>query len=273
MEYDLEDIERSIIKKFRSKIYRKFIHAIKDFELIEEGDSICVCISGGKDSFLLAKCMQELQKHSKYHFDLKFIVMDPGYDEEHLKKIKENLNILNIDAVIFKENIFEQIKDSSSPCYLCARKRRGNLYIKAKELGCNKIALGHHFDDVIETILLNMLYAGCYKTMMPKLKSKNHEGMELIRPLYYVKEDDIISWKRYNKLEFIDCACSVTKKNIGKRQEVKDLVKLFRKTYDNIDINILNSSRNVKIDAILGYQEKEKDCNFLEGYGESFYEE
>lgn len=269
---DLEEIERSIIKKFRSKIYRKFIRAVKDFELISEGDSICCCISGGKDSFLLAKCMQELKIHSKYKFDLKFLVMDPGYSDEHLNKIKENLDILNIDATIFKSNIFDEIKDSSSPCYLCARKRRGNLYATAKEMGCNKIALGHHFDDVIETILLNVLYSGCYKTMMPKLKSKNFAGMELIRPMYYIKEDDIKSWVRYNNLEFIDCACGVTKKNLGKRLEVKNLIKEFRKTYDNIDINILNSSKNVYIDSILSYKDKDGIHDVLSDY-EDIYEE
>lgn len=270
---DVKDIERSIIKKFRSKIYKKFVRAVKDFELIKEGDVICSCISGGKDSFLLAKCLQELKIHSKYKFDLKFLVMDPGYSKEHLDKIKENLKLLNIDATIFKSNIFEEIKNESSPCYLCARKRRGNLYATAKELGCNKIALGHHFDDVIETILLNVLYSGNYKTMMPKLKSKNFSGMELIRPLYYVKEDDIISWKRYNNLTFLDCACNITKKVLGKRLEVKNLIKEFRKTYDNIDINILNSSRNVNIDAVLGYKENGKEYSFLDTYEKTFDED
>ncbi len=269
---DLEEIERSIIKKFRSKIYRKFIRAVKDFELIKEGDSICCCISGGKDSFLLAKCLQELKIHSKYHFDLKFLVMDPGYSKKHLDKIKKNLEYLNIDAEIFESHIFDEIKDSSSPCYLCARKRRGNLYATAKEMGCNKIALGHHFDDVIETILLNLLYSGCYKTMLPKLKSKNFKGMELIRPLYYVKEDDILSWKRYNNLEFIDCACSVTKKNLGKRLEVKNLIKELRRVYDNVDINILNSSNNVYLDSVLGYKNKDGYTSFLDNY-EDIYEE
>lgn len=269
---DLEEIERSIIKKFRSKIYRKFIRAVKDFELISEGDSICCCISGGKDSFLLAKCLQELKIHSKYKFDLKFLIMDPGYSKEVLEKINNNLKILNINATIFKTDIFESIKSFPSPCYLCARKRRGNLYATAKEMGCNKIALGHHFDDVIETILLNLLYSGCYKTMMPKLKSKNFSGMELIRPLYYVKEDDILSWVRYNGLSFINCACSVTKTYSGKRLEVKNLIKQFRKTYDNIDINILNSSKNVYLDSILGYKNKDGIHNVLDNY-EDVYEE
>ena len=249
---EIKEIDKSIIQKFRSKIYKKFVHAIKDFELINENDKICCCISGGKDSFLLAKCMQELQIHSKYHFDLKFIVMDPGYKKEKVKQIKENLNKLGIPAVIYKS----------------ARKRRGSLYAKAKELGCNKIALGHHFDDVIETILLNILYAGEYKTMMPKLKSKNFEGMELIRPLYYIKEEDIISWTKYNNLNFLDCACNVTKKSLGKRKEIKQLIKDLRKINKNVDINILNSSRNINLDAVIGYKSKNIKYNFLDKYNE-----
>ena len=263
---DNSEIEKSIIKKFRSKIYRKFIRAVKDYELIKENDSICVCISGGKDSFLLAKCMQELKIHSKYKFDLKYIVMDPGYQKENIDKIKANLDILNIEAEIFESNIFEEVKNSSSPCYLCARKRRGNLYAKAKELGCNKIALGHHFDDVIETILLNMFYAGEYKTMMPKLKSKNFENMELIRPLYYIKEADIIAWLRYNNLTFLDCACNVTKKNLGKRKKIKELIGNLRKEYKNIDINILRSSDNINIRSVLGYKENKNKHSFLDTY-------
>lgn len=263
---DYKDIERSIIKKFRSTIYRKFISAIKDYDMIKENDKICVCISGGKDSFLLAKCMQELQKHSKYKFDLEFIVMNPGYNKENIDLINKNLELLNINAKIYKSNIFEQITNTISPCYLCARKRRGSLYSKAKELGCNKIALGHHFDDVIETIMLNIIYAGEYKTMMPKLKSKNYENMELIRPLYYIKEDDIISWKNYNELFFLDCACNITKKDIGKRKEIKELIKNLRKTYENTDINIFRSSSNINIDAIIGYKNEKNRYNFLDNY-------
>ena len=267
------EIEKSIIKTYRSKIYKKFVRAIKDYELIKDKDSICCCISGGKDSFLLAKCLQELQKHSKYSFDLKFIIMDPGYKIENINLIQENLQKLNIKATIFKVNIFEEIKDSPSPCYLCARKRRGYLYNKAKELGCNKIALGHHFDDVIETILLNILYASMYQTMMPKLKSKNYKGMELIRPLYYVKEKDIISWANYNQLTFLDCACNITKKSLGKRKEVKELIANLRKTYKNIDINIFNSASNVNLDAIIAYKSKDKKYNFLDNYEEHNEEE
>lgn len=265
---EVKDIERSIIKKYKRTIFSKFLKAVKEYKLVEENDSIAVCISGGKDSFLLAKCMQELKIHSKYNFDLKFIVMNPGYNEENLKLIKENIKKLNVDAIIYESNIFDQIKDTTSPCYLCARKRRGSLYDKAQSLGCNKIALGHHFDDVIETIMLNILYAGEYKTMMPKLKSKNFENMELIRPLYLVKEKDIISWANYNELKFIDCACKITKKNLGKRKEIKNLIKSLKETNENVDINIFRSSENISIDSILGYKYKNKDkkVSFLEEY-------
>ena len=263
---DVKEIEKSIIKKFRSKIYKKFVHAVKDFELIKENDKICCCISGGKDSFLLAKCMQELQIHSKYHFELKYIVMDPGYKKENLDKIKTNLKLLGIDAVIYKSDIFKEIESTSSPCYLCARKRRGSLYAKAEELGCNKIALGHHFDDAIETIMLNILYAGEYKAMMPKLKSTNFSGMELIRPLYYVKEQDIISWKNYCNLTFLDCACTITKKQDGKRLEIKKLINSLRKLDKNIDIHILRSSTNINLETVLGYKDKDGYHSFLDSY-------
>ena len=263
---ELKDIERSIIKTYKSKIYGKFLKAVKEYNLVSNNDTIAVCISGGKDSFLLAKCMQELQKHSKYNFEVKYIVMDPGYEEKNLNLIKENLKRLEIPAEIYKSNIFEQIKDTTSPCYLCARKRRGSLYAKAKELGCNKIALGHHFDDVIETILLNILYAGEYKTMMPKLKSTNFENMELIRPLYYIKEKDIISWKHHCNLNFIDCACQVTKKQIGKRKEIKELINNLRKIDKNTDIHIFKSSENINLDAVLGYKTQEETHSFMEKY-------
>ena len=262
----LKDIEKSIVKRFKKTIYKRFISAVKDFDLISEGDKIAVCISGGKDSFLLAKCMQELKIHSKYKFDLEFIVMNPGYKKENLNKIKENLDILGINATIYNSNIFEEIKGAPSMCYLCARKRRGSLYAKAEELGCNKIALGHHLDDAIETILLNVLYAGEYKAMMPKLKSKNFKNMELIRPLYYVKEEDIIRFAKYNNLEFLDCACTITKKQIGKRKEIKDLIKSLKEKNENVDINILRSSENINIDAVLGYKKNGKDISFLDEY-------
>ena len=238
---ELKEIEKSIIKKYRKELYARVVHAVKDFNMIEEGDKIAICISGGKDSFLLAKVMQELKKHSIYKFELVFLVMNPGYTEEKLNQIKENSNHLDIPIIIKNSNIFEVIKDNSSPCFLCARMRRGCLYSMAKELGCNKIALGHHFNDVIETILLNQIYNGQFSGMMPILDSDNFEGMKLIRPLFYVHEDDIISWTKYTELTFLDCACVVTKKNIGKRAEVKELVKQLIKMYPNSDINIFNS--------------------------------
>ena len=265
---DYKDIERSIIKKYRSTIYRKFINAVKDYDLIKENDKICICISGGKDSFLLAKCMQELQKHSKYKFDLEYIVMNPGYKEENINLINKNLKLLNIEAKIYKSNIFEEIINTVSPCYLCARKRRGNLYNKAKELGCNKIALGHHFDDVIETIMLNILYAGEYKTMMPKLKSTNFEGLELIRPFYYVHESDIKDWVKYLDLKFLNCACSVTDGSVeSKRKEVKELIKTLKKDNPNVDIHILRSSFNVNLDSVIGYKDNGEEYSFLDDYG------
>ena len=248
---ELKEIEKSIIKKYRKEIYSRFVRAIKDFELVKENDNIAVCISGGKDSFLLAKCMQELKRHNKFNFDLTFIVMNPGYNEENLDKIKENANFLNIPIQIFDTNIFEVTQESlgKSPCYLCARMRRGSLYSKAKELGCNKIALGHHFNDVIETILLNQLYNGTFSGMLPILDSDNFEGMQLIRPLYYVKEKDIISWTKNSELTFLDCACTVTKKNTGKRKEIKKLVETLLKDNENADINIFNSMFNVNINT------------------------
>ena len=263
---DLKDIERSIIKKYKSQIFGRFLKGVKEFNMVEDGDKIAVCISGGKDSFLLAKCMQELQKHSKYTFDLIFLVMNPGYEKRNLDLIKENLNKLGINALIFNSNIFDDIKNTDSMCYLCARKRRGFLYAKAQELGCNKIALGHHFDDAIETILLNIIYAGEYKAMMPKLKSTNFSNMELIRPLYYVKEEDIISWKKYCNLSFLDCACTISKKQVGKRREIKELIANLRKIDKNIDIHILRSSYNVNLDAIIGYKTKDKKIFFTDNY-------
>lgn len=263
---ELKEIERSIIKTYKTKIFGRFLKGIKEFQMLNDGDTVAVCISGGKDSFLLAKCMQELQKHSKYNFNLKFIVMDPGYTKENLNKIKENLNLLEIEATIFKSNIFKEIENTNSICYLCARKRRGALYAKAKELGCNKIALGHHFDDVIETILLNIIYAGEYKTMMPKLKSTNFSNMELIRPLYYVKEKDIISWTKHCNLNFLDCACTITKKKIGKRVEIKKLINDLRQVDKNIDIHILRSSENINLDSVLGYKDEKGKHFFLDDY-------
>ncbi len=251
------EIKKSIIKKFRKEIWSKFIKAIKDYELIKENDNICVCISGGKDSFLLALCFEELKKHHKFNFNTKYLVMDPGYLDINLKQIEDNAKLLNLDIEVFKSDIFDVVDKvgGSSPCYLCARMRRGYLYAKAKELGCNKIALGHHFNDVIETVMLNILYNGVFGGMLPILDSKNFEGMQLIRPLYYVKEKDIIHFVKYNNLKFIDCACKVTKKNLGKRKEVKLLIEELVKTNKNADINIMNSLKNVNKETILGYME------------------
>ena len=242
---ELKEIEKSIQKKYRKEIFGRFVRAIKDFNLVEENDVIAVCISGGKDSFLLAKCMQELKRHNKFNFEIKYIVMDPGYAKEKLDEIINNAKHLNIPIEVFESNIFDVIKDSDSPCFLCARMRRGALYSKAKELGCNKIALGHHFNDVIETILLNMLYNGKFSGMLPILDSDHFENMKLIRPLYYIKEKDIISWAKYCELSFLDCACRVTKKNLGKRKEVKQLTYQLVDMYENADINILNSMFHV----------------------------
>lgn len=261
-----ELIERSIIKTYRKKIWSKFIKAVKDFELIENGDKIAVCISGGKDSFLLAKCMQELQKHSIYEFSLEFIVMNPGYSEDVLNKIKENLNTFEIPAHIFKTEVFKIADTSKSPCYLCAKMRRGYLYNYASKLGCNKIALGHHFDDVVETILLNLFFNGSYSSMMPKLKSDNFENIELIRPLYLIREDDIINFKNYNNLEFVDCACPVAKKNEGKRKEMKELVKKLEKYNKDVAKSIFTSTKNVNLNTVISYQKNREKFNFLDDY-------
>jgi len=267
---DYKEIERSIIKKFRKKIWCRFARSIDEYNLINDGDKIAVCISGGKDSMLLAKLLQELKRHGRINFDLEFIVMNPGYQEDNLNLIKENLEKLNIPALIFDSNIFNVVDDygGNSPCYLCARMRRGALYSKAKELGCNKIALGHHFNDIIETIMLNILYAGEYKTMMPKLKSENFEGLELIRPMYYVKEEDIVDWAKYNNLKFINCACKVTSRtdNEGKRKEVKNLIEELKKVNENVDINILRSSENVNLDSVIAYKIDKKTHNFKDKY-------
>lgn len=242
---ELKEIEKSIQKKYRKEIFSKFVKAVKEFNLVQPDDKIAVCISGGKDSFLLAKCFQELKRHNKFNFELKYIAMNPGYSKESLNQIVSNAKHLNIPIEIFETNIFDVIKDSDSPCFLCARMRRGCLYSKAQELGCNKIALGHHFNDVIETILLNMIYNGKFSGMLPILDSDHFENMKLIRPLYYIKEKDIISWSKYCELTFIDCACKVTKKNLGKRKEIKKLSYQLVDMYENADINILNSMYHV----------------------------
>lgn len=267
-----QEIERSIITKYRKEIWRPFTKAVKDYELIQENDKIAVCISGGKDSMLMAKCFEELKKHGKIHFDLVFLVMNPGYSKENEKKIKDNANLLGINIDMFKSNIFDIVNnENKSPCYLCARMRRGCLYKKAQELGCNKIALGHHFDDVIETILLSILYGGEYKSMPPKLKSKNFEGMELIRPLYLVREESIISWSKYNNLQFINCACRFTEKasknrETSKRLEVKNLIKELKNSNKMVEYNIFASSLNVNVDTVLGTKTDKEKHTFLDLY-------
>lgn len=269
-----KEIERSIIKKYRKEIWSRFIKGIKDYELVSQDDKIAVCISGGKDSFLLAKLFQELKLHGKINFSLEFVVMNPGYSEYNLKKIKENAKILNIPITIFQSDIFEVVDKEASekPCYLCARMRRGFLYSKAKELGCNKIALGHHYDDVLETILLNLFYGGEFKTMMPKLYSTNFEGLELIRPMYFIREKDIISWSKYNSLNFINCACKFTENHLveeesSKRIEMKKLVNYFRKINSNIENNIFKCTDNINLDAIISYHKDGKKYSFLDEYG------
>ena len=269
-----KEIERSIIKKYRKDIWRKFVKAVQEYELIHEGDNIMVCISGGKDSFLLAKCVQELQKHGKFPFDVHYVVMDPGYNEYNKDFILDNAKLLNVPIEMFESDIFDVVAsvDSKSPCYLCARMRRGYLYSKAKELGCNKIALGHHFDDVIETTLLSMFYGSEIKTMMPKLHSDNFEGIELIRPLYLVKEEDIISWKNFNELTFINCACRFTEgcslinDGSSKRKEIKELIKKLRKINKNIDHNIFKSMDNVNLNCVLGTKTNGVYNRFLDEY-------
>ncbi|MGL6173080.1 MAG: ATP-binding protein [Cellulosilyticaceae bacterium] len=269
-----QEVERSIIKKYRKEIWTRFVKAINEYELIKDGDRIAVCISGGKDSMILAKCMQELSKHGKKNFEVKFLVMDPGYNEINRQVIEENAKMLNIPVEIFETQIFDIVASvDESPCYLCAKMRRGYLYKQAQEMGCNKIALGHHFDDVIETTLMSMLYSGEIKTMMPKLHSTNFEGMELIRPLYMVREEDIIAWMRHNELRFIQCACRFTENCMlgdtgggSKRQEMKALVKKFRKTNPHIEMNIFRSTHNVNLDTVTGYRKNGKEHNFLDEY-------
>lgn len=272
-----KEIEKSIIKKYRKEIWSKFIEAVKTYELIQDNDKIMVCISGGKDSFLLAKCIQELIRHGKINFEARYVVMDPGYNEYNRKYIEDNARVLNIPIEIFESDIFDVVStiDSKSPCYLCAKMRRGYLYNKAKEIGCNKIALGHHFDDVIETTLLSMFYGAEIKTMMPKLHSDNYEGLELIRPLYLVKEGAIISWRNYNELTFINCACRFTEgcslinDGTSKRKEMKELIKRMRQINREIDHNIFKSMDNVNLNCVLGTKTNGEYKSFLDEYNEN----
>lgn len=269
-----KDIERSIIKKFRKDIWCKFTKAITVYNLIKENDKIAVCISGGKDSMLMAKLFQEIKKHGKFDFELVFLVMNPGYNKDNWEIIVNNAKILAIPLTVFESNIFDTVSGiEKNPCYLCARMRRGYLYSKARELGCNKIALGHHFDDVIETILMGMMYGGKIETMMPKLHSTNFEGMELIRPLYMIKEDAIKSWRDYNKLNFIQCACRFTENCTGcgggkgsKRDEMKELISELRKKSSLIEGNIFKSVHNVNLSTIIGYHKGDMIYNFLDDY-------
>ena len=268
-----KEVERSIIKKYRKDIWCKFIKAVSLYELIKENDNIMVCISGGKDSFLLAKCIQELKRHGKINFSVHYVVMDPGYDEYNKNFIVDNAEVLNVPIEIFKSNIFDVVSSvEKSPCYLCAKMRRGYLYSKAKELGCNKIALGHHFDDVIETTLLSMFYGSEIKTMLPKLHSENFSGLELIRPLYLVKEQAIISWRDMNELTFINCACrftngcSLINDGTSKRKEIKELIKKLRKINPNVDHNIFKSLDNVNLNCVLGVKKDGIYKSFLIDY-------
>lgn len=271
-----KEIEKSIIKTYRKEIWSKFIKAIQEYELIKENDNIMVCISGGKDSFLLAKCIQELKKHGKIKFEAHYVIMDPGYTKTNRNLIIKNSELLNIPIEIFESNIFETVikMDTKSPCYMCARMRRGHLYNKAQELGCNKIALGHHFDDVIETTMLSMLYGAEIKTMMPKLHSENYKGLELIRPLYLIKEESIITWKKYNELTFLNCACKFTEESekneeTSKRKEIKKLIQGLRKQNKNIDHNIFKSIDNINLNCILGTKKDGIYKSFLEEYKET----
>lgn len=271
------DVEQSIRKKFRKKIWRMFAKAINTYDLVKEGDKIAVCISGGKDSMLMAKLFQELKLHNKFEFEVKFLVMDPGYSPENRKVIEENARKLNIPITIYESDIFESVYNvEKSPCYLCARMRRGYLYKFAKDMGCNKIALGHHYDDVIETILMGMLYSGQVQTIMPKLHSTNYEGMELIRPLYLIREQDIKSWCRYNDLHFIQCACKFTdtcttcnnEENRSKRVEIKELIKTLKQVNPYVEGNIFKSVENVSLEAIVAYKIDGVKHSFLETYDE-----
>lgn len=270
-----KNVEQSLRKTYKKRIWSKFCRAINTYELVKPGDKIAVCISGGKDSMLMAKLFQELKRHNKFEFEVKYLVMDPGYNEANRHIIEENARRLNIPVTFFESNIFDAVYEiENSPCYLCARMRRGHLYAYAKELGCNKIALGHHYDDVIETILMGMLYGGQVQTMMPKLHSTNFEGMELIRPLYLIREDDIKSWRDYNDLHFIQCACKFTdtcttcnnEENRSKRVEIKELIRTLKQKNPFVEGNIFKSVENVNLDTVVEYKTGGVRHNFLERY-------
>ena len=267
-----QEIERSIIKKYRKDIWSPFVKAVMDYHLIEENDKIMVCISGGKDSFLLAKCMEEIQKHGKFPFEVFYVCMNPGYNEVNRNLILENAKTMNIPLEMFESDIFDVVSHvDRSPCYLCARMRRGCLYKKAQELGCNKIALGHHFNDVIETTLLSMFYGAEIKTMMPKLHSENFPGLELIRPLYLVKQEAIKSWVKTNDLTFLNCACRFTEAvanhdELSRRVEVRNLIEDMKKTNPNVDYNIYKALDNINLNCVLGVKREGEYESFLEHY-------
>ena len=271
-----QEIEKSIRKKFHKAIFSKFAKAINEYELLQPGDKVAVCISGGKDSMLMAKLFQELQRHNKFQFELVFLVMDPGYSEMNRKVIERNAELMQIPITVFETQIFDAVYEiENSPCYLCARMRRGYLYSKAKELGCNKIALGHHYDDVIETILMGMLYGAQVQTMMPKLHSTNFEGMELIRPMYLIREDDIKHWRDYNDLHFIQCACHFTDTcttcdpdghTVSKRMEIKQLIARLKEVNPYVENNIFRSVENVNLSTIIAYKKDGVKHSFLENY-------
>lgn len=273
-----KDVENSIRKRFRKKIWCRFTKAINEYELVKPGDNIAVCISGGKDSMLMAKLFQELKRHNKFPFEVQFLVMDPGYSPENRQVIETNAKNLNIPITIFESDIFESVFHvEKSPCYLCARMRRGHLYSQAKALGCNKIALGHHYDDVIETILMSMLYGGQIQTMMPKLNSTNFEGMQLIRPLYMVREDDIKRWRDYNGLRFIQCACKFTdtcttcapdSRTVSKRMEIKQLIAKLKLVNPQVEYNIFKSVENVMLNQVIAYKDDDGRHSFLERFKE-----
>lgn len=278
MEDRQAQIEKSIQKKFHKSLFSKFTKAIVKYELLKPGDKVAVCISGGKDSMLMAKLFQELQRHDKYPFELVFLCMDPGYSAPNRALIESNAALMGIPIRIFESDIFDSVDEvGGSPCYLCARMRRGHLYHQAQELGCNKIALGHHMDDVIETVLMGMLYAGQFQAMMPKLHSTNFEGMELIRPLYFVREEDIRHWCAYNDLHFLRCACHFTEQNQevrasgdsdSKRLETKALIARLKETNPQVEKNLLKTTENVVMNKVLGYKFDGVKHDFLEYYEE-----
>lgn len=278
-----EKAEKSIRKKFHKKLLGRFAKAINEYSLLEEGDKVAVCISGGKDSMLMAKLFQEIKRHNKFDFSLEFLVMDPGYNRVNREALEKNAKLLNIPVTVFRTQIFDAVYEIvKSPCYLCARMRRGYLYNNAKKLGCNKIALGHHYDDVIETILMGMLYGGQVQTMMPKLKSTNFEGMELIRPMYLIREEDIIHWKDYNNLHFLQCACRFTDNCTtcnedgsvtSKRTEIKNLIKNLKKINPYIESNIFKSVENVNLDTVIAYKKDGVKHSFLDSYKNKILEE